>query len=885
MRNRFLGLIFTVLAVLFIVFIRQPDQNVRLEFPTSETVLTHFPQPTEYIKRRENRQEFKKRREEWIREMHKSHPDDDWEEMDRQTRREKADDIIRWRKELLDAGLLVPDYSSRETAGGSVEGVWRERGSNNLSGRIHTAEIDFENELIYCASSGGNIWKGTLSGSEWISLTDYLRIPGIHMLRLIEFDDTWRLLIAASGSFHYTDNDGLTLGEAVGLDFVQDWGWAVRTVVKNDEQHTIYILATEWDYVNWNPVGVLYKSVDRGETFAKIMEFNADLGFDVMQNYYEFDIWTPRYGSGDLYLMNDGDLYVIDENDNLSLHSSFTPSGTGDNLLIGGVQHRSIFLYTRIDENIYFSSDGGRTWVDKGVQPEFNFFRTSFNCSNFNPDIVLIGGVDLFRSSDNAESWQRVNYWWEYYDDPENKLHADIPEVHFFPTSTSDEVAYISTDGGLYVSNDNIATVENLSLYGLGVSQYYSTYTRRDAPHHVYAGSQDQGFQRSLYPADGILEFEQSISGDYGHIVSGDGGLSLWTNYPGFTMYYANPETDSWGQMLDFPGSNYLWLAPLMAGPYNAAKAYLGGGGVNGGAHLIELTATLGGITYTELPYDFTQEAGERISAMAFSPIDHSYRYVLTTGGHFFNSSDDGSNWQLSEGFTGPESHYFYGSTIYPSKTQLGHVIIGGSGYSNSPVYKSTNHGVTFTEFDNGLPNTLVFEITGNEDESQLFAATEVGPYVFVEQQQSWEDLSGINTPDQVYWAVDYVHEISTARFGTYGRGIWDFDMSSDSALVEEPEVVANAFRLFQNYPNPFNASTKIRYAIPEDSEVRITIYDIRGREVAELVSGRMESGIHEVEWDASEVSSGVYLCRLSIGNSQFTTNQSLFTQKMVVVK
>ena len=118
-----------------------------------------------------------------------------------------------------------------------------------------------------------------------------------------------------------------------------------------------------------------------------------------------------------------------------------------------------------------------------------------------------------------------MNNWWEYYGDPENMLHADIPEVRFFPISLSEEVAYISTDGGLYVSYDDVENVENLSLHGLGVSQYYSTYTRRDSPYHLYVGSQDQGFQRSLNPGDGILEFEQSISGDYGHIVSGNGGV------------------------------------------------------------------------------------------------------------------------------------------------------------------------------------------------------------------------------------------------------------------------------------------------------------------------------------------------------------------------
>ena len=149
---------------------------------------------------------------------------------------------------------------------------------------------------------------------------------------------------------------------------------------------------------------------------------------------------------------------------------------------------------------------------------------------------------------------------------------------------------------------------------------------------------------------------------------------------------------------------------------------------------------------------------------------------------------------------------------------------------------------------------------------------------MFVDQQQSWEDLSGFNTPDQVYWTVDYVPELSTARFGTYGRGIWDFDMSSDSTSVEEPIVVADAFRLYQNYPNPFNPVTTIRFDLPENADVRLAVYDILGRKVAELVSGRIVSGVHEVIWDASNVSSGIYLCQL-------TTNNSLFTKKMILIK
>ena len=120
-------------------------------------------------------------------------------------------------------------------------------------------------------------------------------------------------------------------------------------------------------------------------------------------------------------------------------------------------------------------------------------------------------------------------------------------------------------------------------------------------------------------------------------------------------------------------------------------------------------------------------------------------------------------------------------------------VVIGGSGYSNSPVYISYNHGETFFPLDHGLPNTLVFELVGSPDDEYFFAATEVGPYVYISEEEEWVDLAGISAPDQTYWSVEYIPELNTARFGTYGRGIWDFiidDFVIISGDVNLDEVV-----------------------------------------------------------------------------------------------
>ncbi|HCA43679.1 MAG TPA: hypothetical protein DEP28_10565, partial [Bacteroidetes bacterium] len=80
------------------------------------------------------------------------------------------------------------------------------------------------------------------------------------------------------------------------------------------------------------------------------------------------------------------------------------------------------------------------------------------------------------------------------------------------------------------------------------------------------------------------------------------------------------------------------------------------------------------------------------------------------------------------------------------------------------------------------------------------------------------------------------------------------------------------------NFPNPFNPSTKIRFDLPFSSEVSLTVYDYLGREVKQLINGIKQAGAYEIEFDASNLASGIYFYTLKTGSN-------ITTKKMTLIK
>ena len=109
---------------------------------------------------------------------------------------------------------------------------------------------------------------------------------------------------------------------------------------------------------------------------------------------------------------------------------------------------------------------------------------------------------------------------------------------------------------------------------------------------------------------------------------------------------------------------------------------------------------------------------------------------------------------------------------------------------------------------------------------------------------------------------ADVDHGWIVGEYGTILRttnGGVSFVRGEDSLSLSHESVLG------QNYPNPFNPSTTIKYELPRSCEVRLSVCDILGREVSVLVNERRNAGYHEVRFDGSGLSSGVYFYRMQV--------------------
>jgi hypothetical protein len=765
-------LVFFVLSAAAVAVWRMPHPKAPIPVPTDQG-------PGES-------DDFSQRRAQWIERMHRHAPGLDWRAQDAAT-------LAR-----LDAQRTVRMTALR--MGQSVQalanvpaGTWIERGARNQAGRVSDVDYDTATDRITVFAHGGQLWRSKRATLDWQPLNDTRHFEPYyamqHFARLSGTPERWLVADDTRHGFYYSDNQGTTWTQATG--FVPPYWLQTSYLVARDVTgNQVYALVEDYNFSASALQARLLVSADRGASFV-------DLGFVGTEE--NTALFALGQGSNLVYLMVGNVLKRVEVGNTLTTLA--TIAGTpvqqpNDKVgLAGGVTSGTsptTFLYAFFEASgqakVFQSLDGGASWSARGTVPAIANVHMAVGTALHDPNFVFFGGQDLYRSADGGRTFAYVNDWPAYYGDVVHKLHADISFVKSFPDTGGNDVFLIGTDGGLYQSTDDGATVTNMNLTGMRQAQYYDSYTGRAPPYVISIGVQDQGYQRNSDPPSGIANFNEVIGGDYGDLTSSNGGALLWNNYAGFSQIDPAPAAGAttlprWDFKTDGHLLNMLFLPPLLADPTNPYSAWLAGGSATVGLnHVIQLTwngtvAWTGQITGSEGSYDF----GGQVTALADS------------GGNFFAMADNASNaasFFLSTTPAGawtktvttlPQGQFFYGNGIAVDSSH-GKIYVCGSGYSGPGVYVSTNNGTSFAAMNTGLPSTLVYNLAISPDGSKLFAATEVGPYFYDQANATWVDI-GTGAPDNIYWNVDYVPALNVARFSTFGRGLWDYDMGGGDLI------------------------------------------------------------------------------------------------------
>ncbi len=607
-------------------------------------------------------------------------------------------------------------------------------------GRINAIAVDpSNNKTYYVGTPAGGIWKSTDAGLNWTPLTDYLPQIGVSGIA-IDPTDSNTIYIATGDD---DADDSYAVGVWKSIDGGQTWNNTGALEGNPTSMNEIYIMpSTPTTVLVATSTGV-HKTSDGGATWRKKLDGKIiDLKMKPNDEHVWYAITKERFYKS----TNGGETFAEKAIAGLTNSSRMVMDVTKANadyvyLVSASNNHSSfngVFKSTNAGESFTRTSetndifDSTQAWYDLAL-----------TVSDTNPDIVYVGVLDIWKSTNGGDRFSKINEWWN--PNTPSYTHADIHFLRFIEGRF-----FAGTDGGIYVSDDEGVSFVDLTK-NLAISQFYTISISQQREGVVAGGLQDNGgfafTDKKWYNYHGGDGLESVVDVNNSEICYGftqfGGALSVSEDGGKSQTYFVSAPSEETNANIGDSGGE--WLTPLVTNSNGEIYAAYGslyklvgrqwqkvstssfGGDIdqleidpqNNNVILVSQNRTLyrsldKGVTFTSI-HTFSS----KINAIEISNTNPEVVWVVI-----------GSGVYKSENYKNEMPTFLDITNNLPSENKL--TIKHHARSGNNTLYLGTNLGVYYTNdtlyewktFDNKLPNTQVRDLAINEEASIIYAAT-----------------------------------------------------------------------------------------------------------------------------------------------------------------
>jgi uncharacterized repeat protein (TIGR01451 family) len=648
-------------------------------------------------------------------------------------------------------------------------------------GRIDIVRFDpTDSNIMYVCSPDGGLWKSVDGGANWTTNTDFLPIIGCADLVINPSNN--QNMYLATGS---RENDRASIGILKSLDGGSTWettsvvippgnGWNIRKLIMDPSNPLVMIAVLnvgimrttdgwatyteptlsgniELDDVEFKPGNSnvvyasgkdFYKSTDNGVVWTKIVS-NLPIPTEVSRALVSVTAANSDY------------VYLVYGNDTGGYLGTYRSVDGGDNFTA-----RSTF--TTLDNNILNCDT-----ISTSLQGQASH-NLAMVISPTDPEIVTIGGCNIWQSKDGGTTWSLTGYWLgndvnypgvgELHPD---YVHADIQSLEYLPGSST--TLFVTCDGGISKSINNGGNWVDISN-NLRVSQMTNVGQSALTPLNMITGLQDIG---TLKNTNGVWSVTNGGDGEDGFIDRTNDDVIVTSNPNGA---YAL-SLDGGVTRVNITGlpAGSEFFSPIHQDPVSANVVYAGGREA-----LYKSTAVLTdpADTWTMLG---TPAGTGGIIRFEIAPSNNQVIYVIK-GNNLSKSIDGGASFTDITGTLPTNLAQLTNLTI--SNTDANKVWVTFSGYATGQkVFKTTNSGSVWINISTGLPNipmnTIVY--VNNSTNEGIYLGADIGVY-YMDNVTSWTPFfTGL--PNSHVNDLEIYYPTQKIRAATYGRGLWESDL------------------------------------------------------------------------------------------------------------